>query len=163
MKMHLGLVLLLAAGLLLVACGGQETSSSDPAPGPAEEASPPTKEALVGVLREMLAALQAGDTDAALRHLIPPSGMSAEAARKGVGRFLATKAISAAGIERLSAEGRFGSLEAVFGKGGEEWAKRAGVDIADCYAFKLEDAQVAAFWDGTTFKVIRVDDVGKLK
>jgi len=161
MKMHLGLILLLVGGLLLVACGGQETSSTDP--GPAEAAGPPTQEALVGVLRAMLVALEAGDTDGALRHILPPSGMTAEAVRKSVGRFLATKAISAAGIDRLSAEGRYGSLDAVFGKGGEGWAKRAGVDMADCYALALEDAQVAAFWDGTTFKVIRVDDVGKLK
>jgi len=159
--MRPGLVLVLVAGLFFGACGADPEPATTPEPGAA--ASAPDKEALVGVLRDLLAAIEAGDTEKAMAYLMFPEGMSAEKRRKAVGGFVEKREISAAGIERLAAEGNFGLLDDVFGEAGRAWAKRSGVDIATCYALKLDDAQVAAFWDGATLKLIRLDDVGKLR
>ena len=160
MRVRPGLVLLLAAGLLLGACG--DTSTPGATPSSDETADVATSDALVGVLRDLLAAIEAGDADKAVSYLKFRSGTSAEEAWKDVGEFVKSKEISAAGIDRLAAEGRFGLLADVFVDRGRAWAKRVGVDITTCYALALRPAAVAAFWNGKTFKVFRLNNVGLL-
>lgn len=173
MGQRFGLVLLVAAGLLFGACGGDEGTVPETGSGAESDAPPPhdpgaiaavpNKAGLITVLRDMLAAIEAGDAAKALGYLAPPKGMKQEDGLKAVMTFVEKREISAAGIDRLAAEGKFGFLDEVFKERGIAWAERADVDIAKCYGLALEDAQVAAFWTGDTFKVIRVDDVGKLK
>jgi len=151
--------MLFTACLALGACGHDApipTSTSG-------AASAPSKAALVGVLRELLAALEAGDAAKAIGYLHVPASMSQEVLQKSVGRFLKRREISGAGIDRLAADGKYGPLEEILPGAGAKWVERSGLDLADCYAFTLKNAQVAAFWTGTTFKLLRLDDVGKLK
>ncbi len=162
MTTRLALALLITTALCFGACGGDDPST---APSPEPEgagAAEPTKAALVAVLRDVLQALEAGDADAAVPHFILPEGMSAEKARAGVGGFLEKREISGAGIDRLEKDGRYGTLKEVFAERGESWAERAGADLGKCYALSLDGAEVAALWDGKAFKLIRLDDVGKL-
>ena len=50
----------------------------------------------------------------------------------------------------------------MFPERGEHFAKKASVDTEACYAKSHEDAEVVAQWDGKAFRLIRLDDVGKL-
>ncbi|MFV1958996.1 MAG: hypothetical protein ACC662_06240 [Planctomycetota bacterium] len=173
MRIRRALALFLATGLLLGACGDDASRSGDPEPAsssaasqsddPAAPAAAPDQDALVQVLRDLLAALEADDAGKAVGFLAIPSSMSEESARKAVGSWIRRREISAGGIDLLAANGRFGLLADVFGAEGGSWAKRAGVDVAKCYGLALGDAAVASFWNGKTFKILRIDDVGKLK
>ena len=152
-------VLLLAIGLLLSACGDE--------PPPPQ----PTQAALVQTLRDLLAALEAGDNEAALAHLVLLPGMQPEDVPLAFHRVVERdgisvrkrKDISAEGIDILAQEGVFGELDDLFGERGKGWATRAGVNENHCYALVYDDAEVAALWNGTAFQIIHVDDVGKPK
>lgn len=159
-RLHAPGVLLLAIGILLAACG------DEPPPPPQ-----PTKEALVQTLRDLLAALEAGDNEAAFAHLVPLPGMQPEDVPLAFDRVVerdgisATKRkdISAVGIDILAQEGVFGELGDLFGERGKGWAARAGVNKKQCYALVFDDAEVAALWNGTAFQIIHLDDVRKPK
>jgi len=153
-RTYLGLRLVLFALLLAAACGGEEFTI------PREE---PTKGDLVAVLREIHASLDAKNYSAAATLLVTFPGMTDEKMQKAAAGFIPKKEISAGGIDILEAKGRYGPLLEVFPNHGTRLAKNAGVDAAECYAMSLEDAQVAAHWDGRAFRLIRLDDVGKLK
>ena len=160
MGRRFGLVLLVAAGLLYGACGGDEGTPPQP-----------TKEALVQTLRDLLAALEAGDNEAAFAHLVPLPGMQPEDVPLAFDRVVdrdgisttKRKDISAEGIDVLAQEGVFGELGDLLGERGKGWAARAGVDKKQCYALVFDDAEVAALWNGTAFQIIHLDDVRKPK
>ena len=152
-------VLLLAIGMLLSACGDE--------PPPPQ----PTKGALVQTLRDLLAALEAEDHEAALALLVPLPGMQPEDVPLAFDRVVERdgisvrkhKDISAVGIDILAEEGVFGELDDLLGERGNGWAARAGVNENHCYALVFDDAEVAAFWTGTEFQIIHLDDVRKPK
>ena len=62
MRLYVGLALLLVPALLLTACGGEEGTAT---PEGGDAAAAPSKEALVGVLNDLHAAIVAKDYDTA--------------------------------------------------------------------------------------------------
>jgi len=167
--------MVLAAVLLLAtACGDGESPSEDPGPASSAVAPPPDDDltaiaavpdqgALVQVLRDLLVALEAEDGDKALTFFILPKAMTSDEGRETLLGFIEQGEISAAGIERLYKEGRFGFADDLFGERALSWIRRAEVDIAKCYGMVLENAEVGAFWDGQAFKLLRLNNVGRLE
>jgi hypothetical protein len=162
-------VLLLALALSLGGCGGDEgetgAGSGTPAnASPAEAQAPkPTKAALVQTLRDLLAALEAGDDDRAALHLVLLPGMQPEDVPVALDRILERKDLTAEGIDILAQEGAFGELDDLLKERGKSWAAHAGVNENRCYALVFDDAEVAAFWDGAAFRIFHLDDVGNMK
>ena len=156
-RIALGSRLILFSLLFATACGGDDSTI------PKGSGGEPTKEGLVAALREIHSSLVAKNYSAAAALLVTFPGMTDEQMQKAVAGFVPKREISAGGIDILEAKGRYGPLLEVFPKRGANFAKRAGVDAAACYAMSLKDAEVAAHWDGQAFRLIRLDDVGKLK
>lgn len=154
----------LAASLLLGGCGSDHGSEGDAgitATTPA--ARGPTKELLVQSLRDLLAAIEAGDYEKARTFLVPPSNLKPEDVPAALQSFVEKRDLSGPGIDILAEEGAFGTMDDLFGERGWSWAKRAGVDHKACWALTFDDAEVAAHWDGNAFRLLRLDDVGRLK
>lgn len=64
------------------------------------------------------------------------------------------------GIDRLEKQGKFGSLEEVFGDDSQRFIQRFGLtDPANCFALKYEDAEAGFYWDGQQFLIFRCDDI----
>ncbi|MCF6313763.1 MAG: hypothetical protein L3J39_15065 [Verrucomicrobiales bacterium] len=81
--------------------------------------------------------------------------------------FIKRKEISLDGILRLEKEASFDKASVLFGADkAASLAKRSGVDVEHCYGFyhqtKEATAEVIALWKDGTFKIVRLDDVGKL-
>jgi len=161
-RMCLGTGLVLIVLLSMAACGGDEPAEPAGSSGNPAASAKPTKEALVAVLRNLQASLDAKDYPAAVTSLVAFPGMTDEQMQKAVAGFVEKREVSAEGIAVLEAKGRYGPLLEVFPDRGENFAKKAGVDAATCYAMALDVAEVAAHWDGKAFRLIRLDDVGKL-
>lgn len=160
MKTRNLVTLLLVAGLLSFAgCGGEDAGSAG---DPGLEVDP-TQDALVGTLRDLLAAIEAGDLVAAAAHMHPFPNMSPEDVQQALPGFVEKREISGAGIDVLAEKGAFGSLAEIFPDRGAGWAERVGADPAKCYALSHEGAEVAALWNGSAFLLLRLDDVGKLE
>lgn len=81
--------------------------------------------------------------------------------------FIKRKEISLDGIIRLEKEASFDKASVLFGaEKAASLAKRAGVDVSQCYGFyhrsKEATAEVIVLWKDGRFKIVRLDDVGKL-
>jgi len=125
-------------------------------------ASAPDREAAVAHLRKTAAALEAKNYQEAAAYFKLPEGAPPDAVAKEMGKLLEKREISAAGVETLAKDGKWGSLKEVFGDKGVRWSDRAKVPIDQCYALGKDPAEVAFFWDGSKFLIFRLDDVGKL-
>jgi hypothetical protein len=78
--------------------------------------------------------------------------------------FVAKKEISAAGIKILAEKGKFGPAEEVLGaEKAARRAKRMGADPKNCKALTHGDAEVIFCKFGESWKLVRLDDVGKLQ
>jgi hypothetical protein len=132
---------------------------------------PPSKEVAVARLKEVLAVLEAKDWEKAGDMFAFGSGKrpSPEKLEKKLGRLIEIEEISAPGIELLVKNGTWGPLIEVMGqRKAEEYADSFRVPVGDCYGFRLEQpdvttATVGFHWDGTTLRLIRLNNVGKLK
>ncbi|PIE17060.1 MAG: hypothetical protein CSA66_06895 [Proteobacteria bacterium] len=122
----------------------------------------PTKEQLAKQLTELSAALQSSDLDAAASHIMLPPDRSIDEMKPMLPRLLEKREISVEGVKLLIDKGQFGTLTEVFPDKGPKRAERVGANVEECYAFKLDDAEVMARWTGSEFKIFRLDDVGKL-
>ncbi|MBA3462969.1 MAG: hypothetical protein H0T46_23640 [Deltaproteobacteria bacterium] len=145
---------------------------AQPASDPTKPTHPaPSKEAAIARLEEVLAALEAKDWDKV-------SGMfafgsddkpSPEKLEKKLGRLIEIGEISAPGIALLAKSATWGSLIEVMGQEkAEGFARNFKVPVGDCYGFRLEQpdvttATVGFHWDGSTLRLIRLNNVGKLK
>jgi hypothetical protein len=96
-------------------------------------------------------------------YIVAFPGMTAEDAQQAVAKFIERREISGPGIDILAERGTFGPLEEVYPDRGDRFAKKAGVDAAQCYALALDSAEVVVFWGGDKPRLIRLDDVGKLE
>ena len=158
------LAFLMALMIALVGCGAGDGDAN----GNGEKkddvttAGPPTKEAVIGLLRDMVAALEAKDHDKAVTYLVEFPGMTPEKAKKGVAGFLEKREISKAGVEILAQRGTFGTLTQVFPERGAYLAKKAGVPVDECWAMSCDGAEVAVHQKDGKLRLIRLDDVGKL-
>ncbi len=122
----------------------------------------PTKEAAVQVLRDFLAALEAKNCDKAATFLHLPPDQKFDAQRE-LSQGLERKEISKKGIDILAAKGQWGKLAEVFPKNAEARAKRMQVPLDACYGLRFDPAEAGFYWNGSQFKLIRVDDIGKLE
>ncbi len=132
----------------------------------AEEAAKPDKEQAVKVLKAYLLELEAKDYNAAAALVYLPEGLSDEEKAKfkdQLSKTLENREISAAGIAKLSAEGKWGSLAEVAGKDrATRMATKFKVPLEQCYGLYLGSAEAGFYWDGKSLKIIRCDDIGKL-
>ncbi|MDJ0973644.1 MAG: hypothetical protein QNJ98_04230 [Planctomycetota bacterium] len=150
------IALALMASLALGACG--DAGNGDGGGGP------PTKADVVSHLEGLLAAIEAKDWDGAGAHMLlnenaPPKEKWPDVFAGMVSK----KEISKAGIAILAEKGKFGPLKEIFEGRGESWAKRAGVPVEECYALAHDGAEVAVIRGAGGLKLIRLDDVGKLR
>ena len=128
-----------------------------------QSSSQPTKEQLISDLKTVHELLSNGDNMAAVEHFKGPDGISKERLAKDLGGLLKKRELSMEGIEVLDQKGKFGKLSEVFPERGASWVERNGITKPeDCYGLGFKNAEVAAFWDGGKFLLIRLDDVGKL-
>ncbi|MCI0641268.1 MAG: hypothetical protein L0Y72_00945 [Gemmataceae bacterium] len=123
----------------------------------------PTKESAVQMLRDFLAALEAKDYDKAAKFLHFPPDVKVDI-QKELSVGLERKEISKKGIDILAAKGKWGKLAEVFDKDvAERRAKRMQVPLDECYGLKFESAAAGFWWTNSTFKIIRVNNIGKLE
>lgn len=144
-----------------VGCGGEP--SSDATPGSTTMDAEPVKEDILAVLRELNAALDKSDYALAVTFMQPFPDMTSDEMSEALARFQELREISAEGIGVLAEKGAFGPLLEIFPDRGKGFAERAGVDPDSCHALALQGAEVAGHWDGRVFRLIRLDDVGKLR
>jgi hypothetical protein len=131
---------------------------------PVARAAEPTKEQAVAHLKGLLTALEAKDYDKALTFFVPPPTATPEQIRTGLAKLIEQSEISAEGIEVLAAEGKWGKLaDVVKPESAASWTKRFGVNPAECWGLITDPGEAAFHFDGTSLKLIRCDDIGKLK
>jgi hypothetical protein len=135
---------------------GQVTEEAKPQPAP-------TKKALIDCLRRMFPLLEKKDFAGAAQFCMLPPDFKPEM----LDGMLERQEISLAGIDVLDKEAKFGKAAELFGADrAGRYAKQANADLENCYGFfhtaNSETAEVIAFWNGTEFKLIRLDDVGKI-
>lgn len=150
--------LMIAIALFVFAGCGKSDSS------PSVNAGAPTKEAAVQVLRSLLTALEAKDYDKAATLVYIPPQMPPDDIKKGLGRILELQELSAPGIDILVEKGKWGKLAEVYGADrANRFVERSKVPVDECYGLNYEGAEAGFYWDGKQFKIIRVDDIGKLR
>lgn len=123
----------------------------------------PTKGALIGTLKAVLPLLQQRNYASAAQFFVVPPSFRPEM----LDGLLRSQEVSLEGILRLEQEAEFGPAVKVFGEErAKHFADRASVDVSSCYGFNYEaggqTGEVMAVWEGTRFKLVRLDDVGKL-
>jgi hypothetical protein len=92
-----------------------------------------------------------------------PSSASQEEIEIQIIRSIENNEISAEGIAILSEKGSFGKLRDIFPEKADKWLERSEIkNEGDCFAIKLNQAEVAGLWNGENFVFFRLDDVGKL-
>ncbi len=153
------LTALLFAMLFLGNCPFSSGQVSDEA----NQQATPTKQALIETLKAFLPLLENKDFEKASKSCALPPDFKPEMLDGMIER----QEISLAGIELLEKEAKFGKAAELFGTDrGSTYAKQALVDLDSCYGFfhtaNSETAEVIAYWNGTEFKLIRLDDVGKI-
>ena len=133
----------------------------------AGQAAEPTKEQGIAHLKGLLTALEAKDYAKAVTFFVTPSGATPEQLKEAMTALIEKSEISAEGIEVLAAQGKWSKLADVAKPETERaisWAKRAGVNLAECWALMGDKGGEAAFhFDGKSLKLIRCDDIGKLQ
>lgn len=124
----------------------------------------PSKAALIQTLKSVTALLERQEFAEASKHLVLPPDFKPQM----LAGLIENNELSAEGVQLLEEGAVFGKATERFGsERADALAKRAGVPLEDCYGFKHEHASVVAevlgVWDSGTFKLFRIDDVGKLK
>ncbi len=164
------IALRLLAGMFILACGcstpapptdSPTPTSSPSASAPTSEAAP-SKEAALSVLMALARAIEAGKVEEASVLVMIPAGMPPEEIGPELQKSLERGEISVSGVEKLGKLGSFGTAREIFEDRADHFAKKAGVDPEQCWAFSFQEAEAVLFWDGKTFKAIRFDDIGKL-
>ncbi|QDV23829.1 hypothetical protein [Aureliella helgolandensis] len=152
----------LLAAFLLVGCldsqGICQTAESLP------QSEGPNAKSLLATLTTVLPLLEKKDFQTAVNHFALPPHLRPE----DLDGLIERNELSAAGIEILREHATFGSAVEVFGEArGTAFAEKMGVAVADCYGFNHETeggtGEVMAVWDGKRFKIVRLDDVGKMQ
>ena len=126
-------------------------------------ADAPTKEMAVQHLQAFLAVLDTRDFDKALTYVAPIPDLTPEDKKKMMQRMAEARELTKPGIEILAAKGQWGKLTAVRPDKAEAWAQKFKVPADQCYALSYEGAEAAFHFDGKSLKIIRCDDIGKLK
>jgi len=146
--------------------GAGATTAPSGSGGRSGESTPsggPTKEAAVKTLQDAAAALEGKDYDKALLYIhVPPNRTPEQFKTAGPG-LIEKQEISTKGVEILAVQGKWGKLDEVFPKErAQSMAERAGLPLEQCYGLTHGDAQAGFHWNGQQFKIMHLDDVGKL-
>ncbi len=157
----LGLVVTFTLAVALVACGGEAEESGGTA-GSGQAEGEMTKAQMIKDLRGMAGNLEAGALDELVEHFVMPPGMTVEKAKPSLAKSI-KRELSIEGIDMLEAKATFGKLTDLFPERGANWATRLEIKPEECYALKHGGAEIAAHWNGSNFRYLRVDDVAKLK
>jgi len=144
------------------ATSGGSGSSGGVSRGPATSSSA-TREGAAMVLDMAADALDAKDYDKAVAYFHVPPGRSPEDFKKQAPALVEQQEISKEGVEVLAARGKWGTLAEVYGDRAKNLAERAGVPPEQCYGLSHEGAETAFHWSDQGFKIIRCNNVGKLK
>lgn len=160
---------LLIAALALAGCSAPPTTSptatmttvASPS-ATATQAAEPNKESAATALGDLAKAMAAKDYPAARQVLVLPEGATDEQLDAELAKMAEREEISEAGVKKLIEEGKFGPAKEIFPEQADGWAERAKVKVDDCYAFSLDPAEAMLHWDGSGFKILRFDDIGKL-
>lgn len=128
-----------------------------------QSSSGPTKEQLIKDLKSVYELLSNGEHMAALEHFKGPDDIPKERLAKDLKGLIKKREISEKGIEILDKNGKFGKLNEIFPDRSKRWMERNEITTPDdCYGLGYKNAEVAAYWTGSKFLLIRLDDVGKL-
>ena len=135
---------------------------SSPRNAPADELTMmPDRSALIQTIRRLHEAVTRGDITEASTLVIAPPALTPDRLRRDLTTAM-TREVSPAGIDILEAKGTFGPLTEVFPIRGARKAERAGVSPSDCYALRLEQAELMGHWNGEQFRLFRMDDIADL-
>jgi hypothetical protein len=123
-----------------------------------------SKEALIETLDKVLPLLASKDFEKAAEYFVLPENFEPEM----LDGFIDRRELSLSGIRILEQDATFGPATEVFSaERAQAFAARAGVDVATCFGFNHETqsatAEVLATWANGRFKLVRLDDVGKLQ
>lgn len=123
-----------------------------------------SKEMLIETLDSLFPLLASGDFQKASEYFILPPNFKPEMLE----RFIELQELSLNGIRVLERDATFGRATDIFGaERAQALADRARVDVSACFGFKHQTqaatAEVLAVWKDETFKLFRLDDVGKLQ
>ena len=124
----------------------------------------PTKASLIATLDAVLPHLEKNELAAASEFFVLPPNFKPEM----LDGFVDRQEISLEGIRCLEQEARFAKAADLFGdERARNIADRASADVHNCYGFKHEAsgevAEVVALWGDGRFKLVRLDDVGKIQ
>lgn len=132
-------------------------------------AEPKSKEAAVKLLNDFLAAIEAKDYKKAAAFYISNPDFDTTDPEKACKTLLERKEISKKGIEILAAKGKWGNdLENAASDRARERVKRKAAEFKvapeGLYGLALEKPQSFAlfFWNGKEFKILKLDDIGRL-
>lgn len=169
---------LLGYGLLLVALIGcskgdkpGDNKPGDNKPGDNKAAiDPKSKEAAVIVLKEFYKAADGKEYEKAAAMFIPNPDFDPKQAEKHCTRMLESKEISPKGIEILAEKGKWAKLsdEAKSEREIEklkEMARAFKAEANSLYVLGMEEREAFAIFsfDGKQFKIVRIDDIGRLE
>ena len=132
--------------------------------GVLQDVRPPVKADLIKTLDAILPLLEAKDYAGAAKYVVIPPQMDVEQ----LAGILKAREISASGIRQLEKDAKFGTAIELYGKDrATSIAGRFDSDVTKCFGFKHVSsdvtAEVVGLWDGSQFKLVRIDDVGKLE
>ncbi len=151
--------ILTAAALAAALLVGATTAAT---PARADEGA--TKEAAVKALKDLAAALEAQDFDKALTILLGPPGVPPEKLKEGAGKLIERKEISSKGVDILADKGKWGSGEEVFGADKlKRYATALKVENSVFYGLKHDNAEALFLWEKDHFRVVDLDNIGKLE
>jgi hypothetical protein len=164
----LAVVLAAAVTVLLTAPACRKDGPApvaDAAVNAAGAATPPTRDEVVRMLREVDARLEERRYDGMEQWFGVPTGFTTDELADNLAGLQERAEISARGVDELAARGTFGPAAQVLGDP-ERVARLAGkfgVPADGCLALALAPAEVVVcrFPDGA-WRIVRLDDVGRL-
>jgi len=128
-----------------------------------QQSSQPTREQMLSDLNLLYRKMSNRKFEEVKKFINFPPSVSQEEIETEISKSLENKEISAEGIAILSEKGSFGKLKDIFPEKADKWLKRSDItNEKDCFAIKLNQAEVAGFWNGENFVFFRLDDIGKL-
>lgn len=124
----------------------------------------PSKATMLKTLSEFWERLEQKELDAASEYLVLPPNFEPEM----LSVFAERRELSREGIQCLEQHATYGKATDLFGPDrAKHFADRAKVDVDQCYGFLVDidgaSAEVVGFWNGTGFKLVRVNNVGQLQ
>ena len=128
-----------------------------------QQPSQPTREQMLSDLNMLYRKMTNRKSEEVKKFLKFPSSTTQEEIETQMSRSIENNEISAEGIAILSEKGSFGKLRDIFPEKADKWLERSEIkNEGDCFAIKLNQAEVAGLWNGENFVFFRLDDVGKL-